>query len=79
METEKSGSSNRIFQRGIARNIIAVFYVFAFFGTIAAGFLVGLHNGFDIKDYKEMLLAISAVLSGPLGFIIGYCFPAAKE
>lgn len=33
----------------------------------------------QVADVKDMLVAISGVLSDSLGFIIGYYFKASKE
>ena len=33
----------------------------------------------QVADVKDMLVAISGVLSGPLGFIIGYYFRDCRE
>lgn len=61
------------------RSKIAQIYVWAYFGVIAATFVIGCCNKFEVTDYKDMLIAVSGVLSGPLGFIVGYYFKASKE
>lgn len=61
------------------RSLIAKFYVFAFFGTILITFIVGLIKCFDVKDYRDMLITVSGILSGPLGFIIGYYFKSMSS
>ena len=61
------------------RSKIAQIYVWAYFGVIAATFVIGCYNKFEVTDYKDMLIAVSGVLSGPLGFIVGYYFKASKE
>ena len=61
------------------RSKIATLYVWAFFIVIAIVFVVGLIIGFEVEDYKDMLVTVSGVLSGPLGFIVGYYFKASKE
>lgn len=61
------------------RSRIAQIYVWAFFGVIAVVFIVGAFSCFKVNEYKDMLITVSGVLSGPLGFIVGYYFKASKE
>jgi len=68
--------SNR---RENTRSRIAVIYIYAFFITIACTFLIGLIKCFQVKDYIDFLIAVSGILSGPLGFIIGYYFKASDN
>jgi hypothetical protein len=66
-------------KRETTRSEIAKFYVYAFFGTIAVTFVVGIFKCFEVKDYRDMLITVSGILSGPLGFIIGYYFKSATS
>ena len=50
-----------------------------FFIILAAGMAFCAAYVQQVADVKDMLVAISGVLSGPLGFIIGYYFKASKE
>lgn len=61
------------------RSKIAQIYVWAFFVVIGVVFVIGLCNNFEVDDYKDMLVTVSGILSGPLGFIVGYYFKASKE
>ncbi len=61
------------------RSKIAIIYVRAFFIVIGAVFVVGVIKCFEVKDYTDMLITVSGVLSGPLGFIVGYYFKASRE
>jgi len=61
------------------RSRIAIFYVCAFFGVIIIVFIIGICSCFRVDEYKDMLVTVSGVLSGPLGFIVGYYFKASKE
>lgn len=61
------------------RSLIAQIYVWAFFGVITVVFIVGGCNTFSVDEYKDMLVTVSGILSGPLGFIVGYYFKASKE
>jgi hypothetical protein len=54
-------------------------YVCAFFIVIAIVFVIGFLKCFKVDEYKDMLVTVSGVLSGPLGFIVGYYFKASKE
>jgi len=56
------------------RSKIALYYVVGYLGIIVIVLAIAAYKGFDVTDYKDMLLAVSGILSGPLGFIIGYYF-----
>lgn len=66
-------------KRETTRSQIAKFYVYAFFATIGTTFIIGLIKCFEVKDYRDMLITVSGILSGPLGFIIGYYFKSATS
>lgn len=53
---------------------IGLFYVRAFVIIIGGVILLTLIFCYSVTDIKDLLLAISGVLSGPLGFIIGFYF-----
>lgn len=40
---------------------------------------IGVVTKIELDGYKDLLLAVSGILSGPLGFIIGYYFKSNKE
>jgi len=61
------------------RSEIAKFYVYAFFGILLITILIGLFTEFEVEDYRDMLVTVSGILSGPLGFIIGYYFKASTS
>lgn len=61
------------------RSRIAMIYVCAFFGVIVVVFGISLFSCFKVDEYKDMLVTVSGILSGPLGFIVGYYFKASKE
>lgn len=61
------------------RTYIASLYVWGFFIVIGVVFLISFIRGFDVDGYKDMLITVSGVLSGPLGFIVGYYFKASQE
>lgn len=61
------------------RSRIAQIYVWAFFIVIGIVFATGCRRQFSVDEYKDMLITVSGVLSGPLGFIVGYYFKASKE
>ena len=78
---ETSEGETKIFQnpKENTRRIIASLYVCAFFVILFVCLLIGVLNGYTVDDYKDMLIAVSGVLSGPLGFIVGYYFKASTE
>jgi hypothetical protein len=65
--------------RESTRSKIAITYVYAFFFTIACTFIIGLIKCFTSKEYIDMMLGVSGILSGPLGFIIGFYFKASDN
>ena len=70
------GSSD---QKENTRSKIAQIYVWAFFIVIGIVFIIGACNCFKVDEYKDMLVTVSGILSGPLGFIVGYYFKSTKE
>lgn len=75
-EIDSKGSSD---PKENTRSTIAKIYVIAYFVVVLLVFIIGCLNCFDVDSYKDMLIAVSGVLSGPLGFIVGYYFKASKE
>ncbi len=78
-ETSDKYDESHNLRRETTRSKIANFYVIAFFSTIGITFLLGACNQFEVKDYRDMLITVSGILSGPLGFIIGYYFKSANS
>lgn len=76
-KADKNTSSSE--KKESTRSYIAQLYVWAFFIVIVVVFVIGLIKGFSADDFKDMLVTVSGVLSGPLGFIVGYYFKASKE
>lgn len=66
-------------KRENTRSTIAIIYVSAFLGIIAVSLIACWWVGSSVADQKDLLVAISGVLSGPLGFIVGYYFKASIE
>ena len=63
------------------RSQIAQIYVKAFFSVIFIVIFVcclPVAQG-HFKDFKDMLVTVSGILSGPLGFIIGYYFKSGEN
>lgn len=75
-EMDYKGSSD---PKENTRSTIAKIYVRAYFGVVLLVFITGWCKCFDADGYKDLLIAVSGVLSGPLGFIVGYYFKASKE
>lgn len=75
-DTDENSNSRK---KESTRTFIAQLYVWAFFAIILLVFVTGWCNCFKVEDYKDMLIAVSGTLSGPLGFIVGYYFKASKE
>ncbi|WP_417799504.1 hypothetical protein [Tenacibaculum sp.] len=66
-------------KRESVRSYIALSFIIGFFIVIFFGLGIGAYNYFDTKEYKDMLIAISGILSGPLGFIIGFYFKGSTD
>lgn len=72
-------------RRESTRSYIAQLYVWAFFVIIGViilmwgGISLFTINSLEVEDLKDMLVTVSGILSGPLGFIVGYYFKASKE
>lgn len=77
VSTDKNMSSDT--RKESTRTYIAQLYVWAFFIVIGIVFVIGVIKCFTVDEYKDMLITVSGVLSGPLGFIVGYYFKASKE
>lgn len=72
---EKDGSD----PKENTRSKIATLYVWCFFAVILLVFITCCCKDFGVDDYKDLILTVSGVLTGPLGFIVGYYFKASKE
>lgn len=66
-------------KRESVRSQIALYYIVGFFLIIVLGLIIGWCRNFEIKDYKDMMISISGILSGPLGFIIGFYFKDSSD
>ncbi|WP_350290363.1 hypothetical protein [uncultured Croceitalea sp.] len=62
------------------RGVLAMVFVILFFCVIFVTFIIGYAtDGFETNDYKDLLTTVSSILSGPLGFIIGFYFKERQE
>ena len=62
------------------RGVLAMVFVILFFCVIFVTFIIGYYtDGFETNDYKDLLTTVSSILSGPLGFIIGFYFKERQE
>ena len=61
------------------RKRIATTYVYSFLGIVGLTLAYMLFRSYPTADIKDILLAESAILSGPLGFIIGFYFKEELE
>lgn len=74
-----SAADGRANKREGTRSTIALVYVIGFLVIVASVLIIGTITKFELTGYKDLLLAVSGILSGPLGFIIGYYFKSQKE
>lgn len=76
-QTDKNQSSEA--RKETTRSFIARLYVWGFFIVVGLVFVIGALKCFSVDNYKDMLVTVSGILSGPLGFIVGYYFKASTE
>ncbi len=63
-----------------ARSIFSIIFLVGFILLLFAGLILGfLMEGNQLDNTREVLLTISGILSGPLGFVIGYYFRSSEE
>lgn len=74
-----SFAEGRANKREGTRSWIALIYVIGYLLVVIGVLAIGVFNKFELSGYKDLLLAVSGILSGPLGFIIGYYFKSNKE
>lgn len=68
------------FKQEDTRGRFAIVFLIGFFIILTAGLVIGVFvETARIKNVTDMILTISGVLSGPLGFIIGYYFKRQEE
>lgn len=62
-------------KREDTRGILALVFLIGFFVILVLGMIVGaINEGDKVESVTAILLAISGILSGPLGFVVGYYF-----
>ncbi len=67
-------------KREDTRGKLAIYFVVGFFSILVLGMIIAAFNGGDkVASIKETLLVISGILSGPLGFVIGYYFRSKDQ
>lgn len=74
-----SSSVKRAEKREDTRSKIALYYVIGFLFLVLVCFIVSIWEHFDVNDMRDLLVSISGILSGPLGFIIGYYFKSHSK
>lgn len=70
---------SRAEKREGTRSQIALYYVLGFLFIICICFIVAGIEGFNVNDTRDLLVSVSGILSGPLGFIIGYYFKSSPK
>lgn len=66
-------------KREDTRSKIALYYVVGFLFLMLAALFLFWIRALPVNDLRDLLLALSGILSGPLGFIIGYYFKSHSE
>lgn len=72
-------AEERANKREGTRSQIALYYVLGFLFIICLCFIISGVQSLTVNDTRDLLIAVSGVLSGPLGFIIGYYFKSHTE
>lgn len=76
---ELKSSLTRAEKREDTRSKIALYYVMGFLFVICICFIVAGIENFNVNDTRDLLVSVSGILSGPLGFIIGYYFKSHSK
>lgn len=62
------------------RGRLAIFFLLGFFFLLFAGMVLAAWDSTDkLTSIKEVALTLSGILSGPLGFVIGYYFRSSED
>lgn len=61
------------------RHTLAYTYIIGFLLVILVVLIMSFLKGFNTDSVKDLLLTTSGILSGPLGFIIGYYFKSKEN
>ncbi len=61
-------------KRENVRSQIALNFILGFFLILFMAMCIGWYFSFTTEQFKDMLVTISGILGGPLGFIIGFYF-----
>lgn len=66
-------------KRENVRSQIALNFILGFFLIIFMAMCIGWYFEFKTQEFKDMLVSISGILGGPLGFIIGFYFKDTSD
>ncbi|MBI2039092.1 MAG: hypothetical protein HYT22_02350 [Candidatus Niyogibacteria bacterium] len=78
-DTNLPPAEGRANKREGTRSQIALYYVLGFLILILLALILSFAYRLTINDLRDTLLALSGILSGPLGFIIGYYFKSYSD
>lgn len=74
-----STKAQRLGKRESVRSKIAMNFIYGFFGFLLIVLIMNWYKGYTVSEFKEILVTVSGILSGPLGFIIGFYFKDVTE
>lgn len=64
----------------VTRSTFTIIFLVGFISLLLAGLILGFFmDGNQLDNTKEILLTISGILSGPLGFVVGYYFRSSEQ
>ena len=78
-DTKLPPAEGRANKREGTRSQIALYYVIGFLVLIFCALILFYVRNLQVNDLRDLLLALSGILSGPLGFIIGYYFKSHAD
>lgn len=76
---EVSPESNQKRNPEDTKHTLSLIYVVGFLVIVAGVIVLSFFKGFNTNSVKDLLITTSGILSGPLGFIIGYYFKAKEK
>ena len=76
---ERMSAVYRAEKREDTRSRIALYYVLGFLFSILICFVIAGFQKLTVSDTRDLIVSVSSVLSGPLGFIIGFYFKTSNN
>lgn len=63
-----------------ARSIFAIIFLIGYLIILTIAMILGfMTDGDNVSNMKDLILAVSGILSAPMGFVVGYYFKKSEE